>query len=129
MQGLTNVSPPPAGISPLYVTITGADPNFSADYTCQQIYDAFSSGRPVYAVWDEMLLMPLQITPTLAWFTYSASNSYGEVMLQAEGATQYVFAGSSSLKASEIAFTSTSSVITATNVQDAFAQLCEALGI
>ena len=121
--------PPPAGISPLYITIAGSDPNFSADYTCQQIYDAFSSGRPVYAVWDEMLLMPLQITPTLAWFTYSASNSYGEVMLQAEGAMQYVFAGSSSLKASEIAFTSTSSVITATNVQDAFAQLCEALGI
>ena len=45
------------------------------------------------------------------------------------GAIQYVLAGSGSLKASEIAFTSTSSAITATNVQDAFTQLFEALGM
>ena len=45
------------------------------------------------------------------------------------GAIQYVLAGSGSLKASEIAFTSTSSAITATNVQDAFTQLFEAFGM
>lgn len=117
------------GGGPLYVTITGADPNFSADYTCQQIYDAFSSGRPVYAVWDEMLLMPLQITSTLAWFTYSASNSYGEVQIQGDGAIQHVFAGYGSLEAKDIGFVSTNEHITATNLQDAFDQLLDALGM
>ena len=113
----------------LYITITGTDPNFSADYTCQQIYDAFSSGRPVYAVWDEMLLMPLQITSTLAWFTYSASNSYGEVQIQGDGTIPHVFAGYGSLEAKDIGFVSTNEHITATNLQDAFDQLLDALGM
>ena len=117
------------GGSPLYVTVTGTDPNFSADFSCAEIYAAYQAGRPVYAVWDGMLLTPLQIEAELAWFTYSASNSYGEVMLQAEGAMQYVFAGSGSLEAKDIGFVSTSEHITATNLQDAFEQLLEALGM
>ena len=117
------------GGSPLYVTVTGTDPNFSADFSCAEIYAAYQAGRPVYAVWDGMLLAPLQIEAELAWFTYSASNSYGEVMLQAEGAMQYVFAGSGSLEAKDIGFVSTSEHITATNLQDAFEQLLEALGM
>lgn len=108
-----------SGGAAMFVNVTGSDNSWSADKTNAEIYAAFQAGKPIYALWQGMMLMPFQVEPEVAWFVYTASLDYGNVVVQTDSGVQRVFCDYAAASAGSIAYTDTYSVLDADTVQEA----------
>lgn len=108
-----------SGGAAVFVNVTGSDDSWSADKTNAEIYAAFQAGKPIYALWQGMMLMPFQVEPEVAWFVYTASLDYGNVVVQTDSGVQRVFCDYAAASAGSIAYTDTYSVLDADTVQEA----------
>lgn len=108
-----------SGGAAVFVNVTGSGNSWSADKTNAEIYAAFQAGKPIYALWQGMMLMPFQVEPEVAWFVYTASLDYGNVVVQTDSGVQRVFCDYAAASAGSIAYTDTYSVLNADTVQEA----------
>lgn len=108
-----------SGGAAMFVNVTGSGNSWSADKTNAEIYAAFQAGKPIYALWQGMMLMPFQVEPEVAWFVYTASLDYGNVVVQTDSGVQRVFCDYAAASAGSIAYTDTYSVLDADTVQEA----------
>ena len=108
-----------SGGAAVFVNVTGSGDSWSADKTNAEIYAAFQAGKPIYALWQGMMLMPFQVEPEVAWFVYTASLDYGNVVVQTDSGVQRVFCDYAAASAGSIAYTDTYSVLNADTVQEA----------
>ena len=108
-----------SGGAAMFVNVTGSGNSWSADKTNAEIYAAFQAGKPIYALWQGMMLMPFQVEPEVAWFVYTASLDYGNVVVQTDSGVQRVFCDYAAASAGSIAYTDTYSVLNADTVQEA----------
>ena len=108
-----------SGGAAVFVNVTGSGNSWSADKTNAEIYAAFQAGKPIYALWQGMMLMPFQVEPEVAWFVYTASLDYGNVVVQTDSGVQRVFCDYAAASAGSIAYTDTYSVLDADTVQEA----------
>ena len=108
-----------SGGAAVLVNVTGSGNSWSADKTNAEIYAAFQAGKPIYALWQGMMLMPFQVEPEVAWFVYTASLDYGNVVVQTDSGVQRVFCDYAAASAGSIAYTDTYSVLDADTVQEA----------
>ena len=108
-----------SGGAAVFVNVTGSGNSWSVDKTNAEIYAAFQAGKPIYALWQGMMLMPFQVEPEVAWFVYTASLDYGNVVVQTDSGVQRVFCDYAAASAGSIAYTDTYSVLDADTVQEA----------
>lgn len=108
-----------SGGTAMFVNVTGSGNSWSADKTNAEIYAAFQAGKSIYALWQGMMLMPFQVEPEVAWFVYTASLDYGNVVVQTDSGVQRVFCDYAAASAGSIAYTDTYSVLNADTVQEA----------
>ena len=108
-----------SGGAAVFVNVTGSGNSWSADKTNAEIYAAVQAGKPIYALWQGMMLMPFQVEPEVAWFVYTASLDYGNVVVQTDSGVQRVFCDYAAASAGSIAYTDTYSVLNADTVQEA----------
>lgn len=108
-----------SGGAAMFVNVTGSGNSWSADKTNAEIYAAFQAKKPIYALWQGMMLMPFQVEPEVAWFVYTASLDYGNVVVQTDSGVQRVFCDYAAASAGSIAYTDTYSVLDADTVQEA----------
>ncbi len=122
-----------AGANALVVQITGSDAaGFSASHSSAEIAAAWQAGTPMYAIWDDWAMHPVQMLPETGEYYFGLSD-YGTVgqigVLDNGDGTDYVFASTETLRASRIDFDPDGTQLTSTDVQDAIVELCERLGL
>lgn len=122
-----------AGANALVVQITGSDAaGFSASHSSAEIAAAWQAGTPMYAIWDDWAMHPVQMLPETGEYYFGLSD-YGTVgqigVLDNGDGTDYVFASTETLRASRIDFDPDGTQLTSTDVQDAIVEICERLGL
>ena len=114
----------------LVVTVTGEDNNnLSADKTNDEIYAAYMSGTPVYALWKNLILNALRITEDLAYFVYAANTENGSIHINRVDGVVYTFGMLNSISANAVTFDDSETMLGATTVQEAIYNLMEMLGL
>lgn len=109
--------------STFVVNISGAEGALAADKTNAEIWAAYQTGTPMYAIWDGTVLTPVQVESDWALFGYNFPPTSGSVSISESGGAAEILGETGQLSALQVSFDPTDFGIESTNVQDAIEEV------